>query len=370
MSRALELANRGMYTTDPNPRVGCVLVRDDRIVGEGWHQRAGEAHAEVNALTAAGEAARGATAYISLEPCCFTGRTGPCTEALIDAGISRVVAATLDPNPKVAGRGLARLTAAGIDVSCGLLEAEALHINPGFTMRMSVGRPFVRCKLAASLDGRTAMASGESQWITGPAARDDVQRYRARSSAIVTGSGTVRHDDPALTVRIPDAQGRQPLRVVLDSNGQVSPMAKLFQTPTPVLLVRSDAAPNRTGQSPRPYPAHVESLTLPTAGTGVELSALMTELAAREINEVHLECGARLAGAFLVADLIDELVVYMAPVLLGDGARGLFHLPGLDRMAERVHLELCDLQRIGDDWRMTLRPRRGRDPASPSGGLA
>jgi diaminohydroxyphosphoribosylaminopyrimidine deaminase / 5-amino-6-(5-phosphoribosylamino)uracil reductase len=363
MARALQLAERGLYTTDPNPRVGCVLVRDGAIVGEGWHERAGEPHAEIHALREAGERARGATAYVTLEPCCHQGRTPPCSEALIAAGVARVVVAMQDPNPRVAGGGLAQLHAAGIATESGLLAAAAEALNPGFVSRMRRHRPYVRCKLAMSLDGRTAMASGESKWITGAAARADVQRLRARSSAILTGAGTVLADDPALTVRLDERPAqlfRQPLRVVLDTHLSMPATARMLKEPgaTLVLTASESAGPRAALEQ-----AGAEVLRLPAGDDGVSLAAVMDELAAREVNEVLLETGAVLAGGMLRAGLIDELIVYMAPVLLGDAARGLLHLPGLDRMDDRVALEIFDVRSVGDDWRITAAIRDKRQEA-------
>jgi diaminohydroxyphosphoribosylaminopyrimidine deaminase/5-amino-6-(5-phosphoribosylamino)uracil reductase len=356
MARALILAQRGLYSTDPNPRVGCVLVKDDMIVGEGWHVRAGEGHAEVNALRQAGEQARGSTAYVTLEPCCHQGRTPPCTQALLAAGVGRVVAAMADPHGQVAGQGLAQLRAAHVAVECGLLENEARALNPGFIKRMTWSRPWVRCKLAMSLDGRTAMASGESRWITGEAARHDVQRLRARSSAIMTGVATVLADDPALNVRLPGKAVRQPLRVILDPELRTPPTARTLGLKGSVLILTAVGEEARR-QSLQTAGAEVQ--VLPRHGAGLDLPGVLTELVRREVNEVHLECGATLAGAMLQAGLIDELIVYMAPLVMGDSARGLFHLPGLAHMRERIPLEIIDIRAVGQDWRITARPSTG-----------
>lgn len=357
MARALQLAKRGMYTTDPNPRVGCVLVKDDVVVGEGWHVRAGEGHAEVHALHNAAEQARAATAYVTLEPCSHHGRTPPCCDALIDAGVSRVVMAMQDPNPQVAGQGLARLQQAGIAVETGLLQAQAEAINPGYLMRMREGRPYVRCKLAMSLDGRTAMASGESRWITAGPARHDVHRLRARSSAIVTGIGTVVHDDPSLTVRLPDDEGQYgepPLRVVLDSQLQISAQAKILSRqsgPTRVLTLNAE-----TPQAGVLREAGVEVTAVADREGRIDLAAMLRLLADDNRNEVLIESGATLSGAMLQAGLVDELVIYMAPLLMGDGARGLLHLPGLEAMTDRVDLDITDIRAVGRDWRITAKP--------------
>ncbi len=367
MARALELAARGLYSTDPNPRVGCVLTRDERIVGEGWHERAGEPHAEVHALRAAGADAQGATAYVSLEPCNHQGRTGPCAQALIDAGVARVVVAMRDPNPLVAGGGIQRLRDAGVEVLCGLMEPEARALNPGFISRMERGRPYVRLKLAMSVDGRTAMATGESQWITGPAARSDVQKLRARSSAILTGSETVLHDDCSLTLRaaelgLPDAEAlcrRQPLRVVLDSQLRIAPSAKIFHQRGETLVVSAKAQGVKRWAL---QSAGAEVLELEGAEGRIDLRALMDELARRACNEVLVECGPTLAAALLDAELVDELVLYMAPILMGSEARGLFNLP-LGQMAEKRHLRIESVRAIGEDWRLIIRPdysRRGQ----------
>ena len=354
MARALRLAHRGLYTTDPNPRVGCVLVQGSQVVGEGWHQRAGEAHAEIHALRAAGERARGATAFITLEPCSHHGRTPPCSEALIEAQINRALVAMPDPNPKVGGSGVAALRQAGIDVEIGLLQRQAEALNPGFISRMRRGRPFVRAKLAASLDGGTAMRSGESKWITGEAARLDVQRWRARSSAIMTGIGTVLKDDPRLSVRT-IAAGRQPLRVVVDSRLRMPPHSALTADDGRGVLVATCASDDRHAKPFRA--AGVEVLCLPGEQGRVDLPALMRQLAVRGINEVLLESGATLCGAMLHENLVDELVVYLAPCLIGADAQGMFELPVLTRLQDRVRLDIQDVRAVGDDWRIIARVR-------------
>jgi diaminohydroxyphosphoribosylaminopyrimidine deaminase/5-amino-6-(5-phosphoribosylamino)uracil reductase len=362
MARAIRLARNGLYSTHPNPRVGCVLVRDGDIVGEGWHRRAGGPHAEREALAAAGERARGATAYVSLEPCCHHGRTPPCSDGLIEAGVGRVVAAMEDPNPLVAGRGMAQLAAAGIAVESGLLQSEAAELNPGFVKRMTRGLPFVRCKLAMSLDGRTAMADGESQWITADAARRDVQRLRARSEAIVTGIGTVLADDPSLNVRLdtselpgltPGEAVPQPLRVVLDSRLRMSAEAKMLDLAGHTLVFYGDDA---EGRSPALAAAGAEVVRLGAVDGRVDLEDALRHLARREVNEVLLETGPTLAGSALASALVDELVIYMAPHLMGDRARGLFSLPALRHMHQRVDLEIIDLRAVGKDWRIVAKP--------------
>ncbi len=358
MARAVVLARRGWQGTSPNPRVGCVLVRDAVAVGEGWHCRAGEPHAEVYALRAAGGRARGATAYVTLEPCSHHGRTPPCAEALVSAGVARVVYGMEDPFSAVAGRGLQRLREAGIRVDGPVLEAEVRRLNPGYIKRQQSGLPRVTVKMAMSLDGRTAMASGESQWITGPAARADVQRLRAASCAIVTGIGTVLHDDARLTVRDPalsvDSEAgpwlRQPLRVVLDRKGQLPDNAALLREPGPVLQVCAPGVAGVVG---------VDSWFLPAddsgAAPGRALGALLEELGRRHCNEVLVEAGPRLAGAFVAAGLVDRLVLYMAPRLLGSAARPLFELP-FDTMAQSLPLAVTDWRSVGTDWRITLEP--------------
>lgn len=359
MARALQLAERGRYTTRPNPRVGCVIVRDGVVVGEGWHQRAGEPHAEVHALNAAGERARGATAYVTLEPCSHFGRTPPCADALIRSAVARVVVAMQDPNPQVAGSGLEKLRAAGMTVDGGVLQAQAEQLNAGFIKRMQRGVPRVICKQAMSLDGRTAMASGQSQWITGADARRDVQRLRAECGAIVTGVDTVRHDDSALTVRaaeldLPDAAEiarLQPLRVVVDSQLRLPPSARLLRQAgrTVVATVRSD------GHAPL-QAAGAEILVLPPRDGHVDLAALLAHLARVEhINDVLLEAGARLTGAFLRQRLIDECRVYVAAVLLGSNARPLFELP-FDRMQQKLPLTIRQWRAVGNDFRIDAVP--------------
>ena len=350
MARALALARRGLYTTDPNPRVGCVVVRDEKVVGEGFHERAGQPHAEVIALRAAGDRARGATVYLTLEPCCHHGKTPPCTDALIGAGVARVVAAMSDPNPRVAGKGFAALTQAQITSESGLMQPDAEALNPGFLRRMQQGRPFVRVKLAASLDGRTALANGESKWITGEPARADVQHWRARSSAMLTGIGTVLADDPSLNVRAFEI-GRQPLRVVLDSQLRMSPKAKMLALPGTTLVV---TASNDAARAAALRQAGAEVQVLADKGR-VDLAALMRMLAAREANEILVEAGATLSGALLEAGLVDELVLYQAPYLLGDAGRGLFRLANLTQMAARPALEIKDMRAIGQDWRLVAR---------------
>ena len=354
MATAIRLARHGLDSTSPNPRVGCVLVRNGELIAEGWHNRAGEPHAEALALAVAGENARGATAYVTLEPCSHHGRTGPCADALVAAGIARVVVATEDPNPRVRGQGIARLRAAGIEVEVGVLASEARALNPGFFARMTRGRPWLCCKLAMSLDGRTAMASGESQWITGESARQDVQRLRARSCAVMTGIGTVLRDDPRLDVRLGDAaSARQPLRVVLDSQLRTPPGARLTATPGHALVVHADAHP---GREQALVGAGCELLRLPDGQGRVALPALLEALAARECNEVLLEAGAALCGAFAAAGLIDEYRIYMAPVLLGSNARPLLELP-FEHMAERLQLRITAVEAVGEDWRITAVPR-------------
>lgn len=360
MARALELARKGLYSTHPNPRVGCVIVRDGQVVGEGWHARAGEPHAEVHALRQAGERARGATAYVTLEPCSHHGRTPPCADALVNAGVARVVAAMQDPNPQVAGRGLLRLMDAGIAVQSGVLESEARVLNAGFIKRMETGLPFVRVKLAMSLDGRTAMASGESQWITGPAARAAVQRLRARASVVLTGADTVLADGARLTVR-PDELGlnaeltalavtRPPLRVLVDGRLRVPLSAPFYQAGKALVATCAVASARDRFQEE----GH-ELLAVPSSNGHVDLRRLLLELGARGTNEVLVEAGPRLAGAFARAGLVDEFQIFMAGRLLGSSARPLLDWP-LARMAEAPQLKITEVRAVGDDWRLIAVP--------------
>ncbi|XQE67700.1 bifunctional diaminohydroxyphosphoribosylaminopyrimidine deaminase/5-amino-6-(5-phosphoribosylamino)uracil reductase RibD [Pseudomonas sp. P3C3] len=361
MARALELARKGLYSTHPNPRVGCVIVQDGRIVGEGWHAKAGEPHAEVHALRQAGDKARGATAYVTLEPCSHHGRTPPCADALVAAGVTRVVAAMQDPNPEVSGKGLLRLMHAGIAVHSGVLEAEARALNAGFIKRMEQGLPYVRVKLAMSLDGRTAMANGESQWITGPEARAAVQRLRARASVIITGADTVLADQARLTVRAEElglnaeltalAIDRPPQRVLVDGRLRVPLSAPFFQV-GPALVATCAAAAARERFSEERH----ELLAMPGSNGHVDLRKLLLELAARGANEVLVEAGPKLAGAFARAGLVDEFQLFVAPKFLGSSARPLLDWP-LARMAEAQELEIRDIRAVGRDWRITAVPR-------------
>ncbi len=353
MARALRLAERGIYTTTPNPRVGCVLVKDGQIVGEGWHQKAGEAHAEINALSAAAEQSRGATAYVTLEPCNHRGKTGPCSQALIDAGVTRVVFGQEDLNPEVAGTGIQRLRDAGIEVDGPLMEREARALNPGFNKRMATGLPFVRVKMAISLDGRTAMPDTNSFWITGPRARADVQRLRARSCAVVSGWQTVEQDQASLTVR-PEEFGldngelgkRQPLRVLIDSRNRLDQNAGFYKTDSPILVA------NLATDSQKD---HIEHKRYAENQGHVNLLELLTDLAARGCNEVLIEAGAGLAGAFFRQGLVDEMVIYMAPKVMGSDARGLFDLP-LSIMDEALPLRFVDVRPIGRDIKIVAVP--------------
>jgi diaminohydroxyphosphoribosylaminopyrimidine deaminase / 5-amino-6-(5-phosphoribosylamino)uracil reductase len=346
-ARALELAACALFTTDPNPRVGCVVADSQRVLGEGWHVRAGEPHAEVLALRAAGRQARGATAYVTLEPCNHTGRTPPCVDALIAAGVARVVCSTRDPNPKVAGGGIERLRSAGIEVAVGALADEARQLNAGFFSRFERGRPWLRLKLAMSLDARTSVPNGE-QWISGEASRADVQTLRARSSAVLTGAGTVRSDDPLLNVRLNyGAWVRQPLRVVLDTNLTCSPAAKIFRGGGALVFAATDT-------SLKPVPG-IEIERVPRSSGGLDLAAVVKRLADREINELLVECGATLAGALMSAQLVDELVLYLAPKLLGNDAAPLAFIDALAAKS-LPPFQIRDMQRFGPDLRLILNP--------------
>ena len=362
MARALQLAANGLFDTAPNPAVGCVLVNGSRVVGTGWTAPAGGPHAEIVALKAAGAAARGATAYVTLEPCCHTGRTGPCTKALREAGIARVVFAGRDPNPRVNGGGAAELIAAGIAVEGGVMESEAEPLNRGFFTRMRRGVPYVRSKLAVSLDGRTALANGTSKWITSAAARADVHRWRARSSAVLTGSGTIVDDDPSLDARreeaeIPESIGiKQPLRVVIDARLKMPPGAKTLSLPGEVLVLTTRALDDPKAAALRAAGARVDQV----AGDAehCDLRAVIGRLAALEINDVWVEAGAGLNGALLKAGLIDELIIYMAPSVLGSAARGMFDVPALASLADATSVTFDDVSKIGGDLRITARVSR------------
>jgi len=370
MRRALELAARGLESTHPNPRVGCVIVSSGQVVGEGWHERPGEPHAEVLALRAAGAAAAGATAYVTLEPCSHHGRTPPCVDALIAARIERVVFAVQDPNPRVNGRGAERLRAAGIAVDSGLMEREALELNAGFLKRMRTGLPWVRVKLAMSLDGRTALASGVSKWLTGERAREDVQRWRAQSSAIVTGVGTVLADDPRLDARVPSARPRPPMKVVLDAALRTPPAARLLATAGEVWIFTASADDARRAaleargariERVRTREAAASGAEAP-GGARLDLRQVLARLGEAEVNEVLVESGATLAGELVRTGLVDELLIYVAPLLLGPQARPLLELPPLADLGGAVRFSLLEAERLGEDVRLTLRAPPAREP--------
>lgn len=361
LSRSIQLAKKGLYTSQPNPRVGCVIVLNDDIVGEGYHQQAGGPHAEIHALQQAGHKAKGATAYVSLEPCSHQGKTPPCADALIKAGISRVVCAMQDPNPLVAGKGLKKLQQAGIEILSGLMQQEAQSINPGFVKRMQTAMPYVRVKLAMSLDGRTAMSSGESQWITGPDARADVQKLRARSSVVLTGSGTVLVDDPSMNVRISaqdigaEINPYQPLRAIIDGDLKVATDQKIFYQAGQTLVfthaVKCAQAEASADSASRKIVGIAEK------NGKLDLAQVLKYLAQKhQANEVHVEAGSELCGALLDQHLVDEIVLYIAPIIMGDSAKGLFHLPELQKMSQRIELNITEICPIGKDWRLTARP--------------
>ena len=357
MARAITFAKRGQYTTHPNPRVGCLIVKDGQLVAEGYHKIAGQGHAEVNALAIAGDAAKGATAYVTLEPCSHTGRTPPCANALIKAGVAKVVIAMPDPNPQVAGSGIEALKAAGIAVVSGILESEARALNPGFIQRMEQKLPFVRIKMATSIDGRTALASGESQWITGAAARRDVQFWRAKSSAILSGIGTVLADDPSLNVRLSaeelgiDSEVRQPIRVILDSQLRCPVDAKLLALPGKTLIYTQRFYSN-TIRELESAGAEVVIIEGDEQDSHLSLKAVLQDLAKREINEIHTEAGAKLCGNLIQQGLVNELLLYLAPQLLGSDGLGAFHLPQINTMQDKIDLKIKDMRAIGDDWRI------------------
>ncbi|MBI2318187.1 MAG: bifunctional diaminohydroxyphosphoribosylaminopyrimidine deaminase/5-amino-6-(5-phosphoribosylamino)uracil reductase RibD, partial [Betaproteobacteria bacterium] len=346
MARALALAERGLYGTSPNPRVGCVVVRDGAVAGEGWHAAAGLPHAEINALAQAGSRARGATLYLTLEPCSHHGRTPPCADALVAAGVARVVAAMQDPNPEVAGSGFARLRAAGIEVASGLMGEEARELNIGFVSRMRRGRPWVRMKIAATLDGRTALANGASQWITGEAARRDGHHWRARACAVLTGAGTVKEDDPQLTVRLVET-ARQPLRVVVDSRLEIDPGARIFEGGNVlVVAARADEAKSEALRA-----KGAEVVVIPNPAGKTDLPRVLAELARRGVGELHVEAGARLNGSLLREGCVDELLIYLAPALIGDTGRGMFSLPEIAELSQMPRLAIREVTRIGEDMR-------------------
>lgn len=361
MARAIQLAKKGLYTTSPNPYVGCVLVKDNQIISEGFTQAAGQAHAEVHALQNANISVENATAYVTLEPCSHTGKTPPCADALVNVGISRVVISMLDPNPQVSGRGVKKLLDAGIEVSVGLLEDQARELNPGFFKRMEHSLPFVRVKMAMSLDGKTAMASGESQWITGAEARNDVQRLRAQADAVLTGSGTVIDDNPSLNVRInphdldienPEVIDlKQPLRVVLDTQLKINDSAQILGLSGDTLIYTCSSETQKIEVLTQ---AGAEIKTLSTSK--VSLTEVLSDLASRQINEVHVEAGATLCGALLEEQYVDEIVIYMAPTILGGDARSLFNLPQLQLIKDKINLEIKDIRAVGKDWRITAIP--------------
>jgi len=344
MRRALALAEKGMFTATPNPRVGCVLARGDRIVGEGWHETAGAPHAEANALASAGADARGATAYVNLEPCAHQGRTPPCADALAAAGVARVVAAMRDPNPEAGGGG-DRLAAAGVRFEHGLMQSEARELNIGFVSRVTRGRPWVRMKLAATLDGRTALANGKSQWITGAEARKDGHRWRARACAVLTGIGTVKADDPRLTVREIETP-RQPLRVVVDSRLETPPDAKILQGGNTLIFF---------GDASNKPPRGAEAIAMPNAQGKVDLAAMLAELARRGVNELHVEAGFKLNGSLAREGCVDEMLVYLAPAFLGDSAQGMLDLAPMTSLDERLNVSLRSVERVGEDLRIIAR---------------
>lgn len=353
MQRCIELALKGEYSSKPNPRVGCIIVKDGKVVAEGWHQYAGEMHAEVHALNQIGASAAGTSLYVTLEPCSHHGKTAPCCDAIIAAGVSKVVYGMIDPNPEVAGKGINKLKAAGVEVAGPLLPEQCAELNPGFIKRMTSALPYVRCKMAMSSDGRTAMASGESKWITGEEARQDVQLWRARSSAVITGIGTILADDPSLDTRVEGIELRQPLRVICDSTMRLPVTAKTLQIAGDILLVTTT---EKEFQRPADIAASLEQVSLPGSDNEIDLHALLLYLAQeKECNEILIESGSTLAGAFIKAGLVDEIILYMAPKLLGHNGLPLFTIPGLENMEDRIELEYTDVSLLGKDCRMRVR---------------
>ena len=354
MADALRLARRGIYTTHPNPRVGCILVKNGTVLSAGWHEKAGQAHAEIVALQHAGEQSRDATVYVTLEPCAHHGRTPPCADALVEAGVKEVIIAMQDPNPLVAGQGISKLEQAGIKVKCGLLEQQAEELNRGFVGRMKSGRPWVTVKLGASIDGRSAMKSGKSQWITGAEARQDVQRLRAASSAILTGSGTVLADDPSLTVRFADIS-RQPLRVIMDSYLSIPDSAKVLNDNHPLLI--ATAASEDDDRFQQLHKRGIDVRCFQARDGRVDARSLLQHLANDfSCNEILVEAGSVVCGNLLTNQLVDEIIIYMAPVIMGSAARGMFDIPGLERMSQKIELSVKDIRPVGRDWRVTAQP--------------
>lgn len=362
MARAIQLAKKGQYTTHPNPRVGCVITQGNEILGEGYHQRAGEPHAEINALSNCTQSVEGATAYVTLEPCSHTGKTPPCVDALIEAKVGRVVIAMQDPNPKVAGQGIQRLKDASIDVSVGICEEQSRELNPGFIKRMEKGLPWVRVKLAMSLDGRTAMASGESKWITGSEARKDVQKLRAKADAILTGIGTVLADNPSLNVRLrPDELGIegevfQPKRIIIDSHMRTPLDSRLFKLDGENLIVIDESAIEKEEQVLRAFKAFgTRTIAVKQDEDGrLSLKTALQELAKLEINEIHVEAGATLCGSLIKEKLVDEIILYVAPIFMGSEARGLLNIPELEYMKDKIELSIRDIRKVGSDFRISL----------------
>ena len=352
MQRCIELALKGEFSSKPNPRVGCVIIKDGQVIAEGWHQFAGEVHAEVHALDQANQSAEGASLYVTLEPCSHHGKTAPCCDFIIASGIRKVVFGMIDPNPEVAGKGISKLKAAGIEVVGPLLADKCAELNPGFIKRMTSGLPYVRCKMAMSFDGRTAMASGESKWITGAEAREDVQLWRARSSALISGIGTILADDPSLNVRLDEVEVRQPLRVICDSQLRLPVEAKTLQTPGKILLISAIEKEFNTAEN---LIADLEQVCLSNNENKIDLHALLSFLAKeKECNEVLVESGSTLAGAFIKAGLVDEIILYMAPKLLGHNGLPVFTIPGLESMDDQIALEYSDVSLLGKDCRMRV----------------